>query len=93
MDRRHRYLIFGMAREQIADALLEYRRFAAANPNDPDTPLLLHVSHEVRLALRAERAVMRSSGETGKPNAQYKLTPTERRKLQATRRRRLVPRS
>lgn len=91
MELRHRYLIWGSPRAQLADALLEYRRFAVEHPDDPLAAELLDVARQVRLGLSEERAVMRAIGTAGKVNAEHELAPSQRRKLQAARRRRLTP--
>lgn len=91
MDLTHRYLIFGAPRAQLADALLEYRRFAIEHPEDPLAAELLDVARQVRLGLREERQIRRALGHAEKVNSEHKLPASERRKMQAARRRRLVP--
>lgn len=91
--RKHRYLVLGTPRAQLADALLEYRQFAAEHPDDPFTRELLDVARAVRCGLREERRIMRATGATGKANAHCKMTAAQRRRLQRHRRSRLAARA
>lgn len=89
MPKSHRYLIYGQPRTLLADALLEYREFAAANPDEPLAAGLLDVAREVHLALHEERHVLRATGTAGKVNERHQVDQSDRKRLAAKRRVRL----
>lgn len=68
-DHSKRFLIFGATRSQLAAALIEYRAFAAAHPDDELTPFLLDTARDIHRALHEERVVQRAIGWGEKPCA------------------------
>jgi hypothetical protein len=65
---RNVWLIHGQPRGLLADALIEYRQFAADYPDDPYAPELLDVARKVHAALHEQRAILRATGTAGKAN-------------------------
>lgn len=51
------FLTYGLTRQQIAAALVEYRAFARNNPTDPLSAELLDTAHKVRLGMKERRRV------------------------------------
>lgn len=65
---RYRYLIYGVPRTKLAEALTEYRAFIAASPDDPLAETLADVSHKIHIGLHEARQGLRAIGERGKVN-------------------------
>lgn len=66
-DISKRFLIFGTTRPELAAALIEYRTYVAAKPDDELTPLLRDTMRDVHRALHEERVVLRAIGWDQKP--------------------------
>lgn len=71
-DHSKRFLIFGATRGELAAALIEYRAYVAAKPDDDLSPFLRDTIRDVHTALHQERVVLRSIGWGEKPCEQVR---------------------